>query len=296
MASRNFDVVMIGHVTKDKNVVDGEKRESFGGAVYYGALAIRRIGVNVAVITKLAREDFSKLSIFKKAGITVFARETSRTTEMKNVYSKDDPDKRQCYPLRFADSFTDEDFPDIHAKIVHIGALVRGEVPLKMIEKLSQKIEISLDVQGFVRVKQDNRLVLQDWKEKKRVLPHIKYLKADKIEAQTLTGSSDLPKAAKILAEEGPSEVLITHKKGALLFAGGKLRQAPFRPRLLRGRTGRGDTCISAYIGKRLTTPPYRSLCFAAALTTLKLEKEGPFGEGLEKVEALSKKFEMRKY
>ena len=57
-----------------------------------------------------------------------------------------------------------------------------------------------------------------------------------------------------------------------------------------KGRSGRGDTCISTYIAKRLTLAPYEALCFAAALTTLKLEKEGPFRGKLEDVEVLSRK------
>ena len=293
MVSQGFDVVLLGHISKDKNVVDGKERNILGGAVYYGAFPLKMMGLNVAVVTKLAKEDFPKLSIFEKAGIPVFPREAPQTTGIKNIYSTENPDKRQSYPLGFAGSFSEGDFPNIHTKIIHIGALRRGEVPLKMIEKLSRMADLNLDVQGFVRVKKDNQLVLRDWDKKSVVLPYIKYLKADLIETQVLTGTSNLSIAAKSLAKMGPSEILITHKKGVFLFTKGEIYQAPFRPKFLKGRTGRGDTCISTYIGKRLTLPPYKALCFAAALTTLKLEKEGPFRGELEDVETLSKKFEM---
>ncbi|GAG74390.1 unnamed protein product, partial [marine sediment metagenome] len=113
------------------------------------------------------------------------------------------------------------------------------------------------------------------------------------IEARVLTETSDLPTAAELLAKMGPSEILITHKEGVFLFARGRFYQAPFRPKSLKGRTGRGDTCISTYIAKRLTSPPYKALCFTAALTTFKLEKEGPFRGNLEDVDALSKEFEL---
>jgi len=63
----------------------------------------------------------------------------------------------------------------------------------------------------------------------------------------------------------------------------------------LEGRSGRGDTCICAYIGKRLSLPAYKALCFAAALTTLKLEKEGPFKGKLKDVETLSEELELSK-
>jgi sugar/nucleoside kinase (ribokinase family) len=295
MASQDFDVVLLGHFAKDKNIVDGKERDVLGGAVYYGAFPLKMMGINVAIVTKLAREDFPELSVFERAGIPVFAREASQTTGIRNVYSTEDPDRRQSYPLGFAGSFSENDFANIQAKIIHIGALMKGEVPLKIIEKLSRMADLSLDVQGFVRVKEENRLVLRDWDEKSIILPYITYLKADATEAKVLTGISDLPAAAKSLAKMGSSEVLITHKNGVVLFAKGELYQAPFCPKSLKGRTGRGDTCISTYIAKRLSLPPYKALCFAAALTTLKLEKEGPFRGKLEDVEALSRKFKMDK-
>ncbi|MEA3485154.1 MAG: PfkB family carbohydrate kinase [Candidatus Aerophobetes bacterium] len=295
MASQNFDVILVGHFAKDKDIVDGKERDVPGGAVYYGAFPLKMMGINIAVVTKLAREDFPQLSVFARAGIPVFAREAPQTTGIRNVYSTEDPDNRQSYPLGFAGSFSENDFPNIQAKVIHIGALMKGEVPLKIIEKLSRIADLSLDVQGFVRVKEGSQLVLRDWDEKSIALPYITYLKADATEAKVLTRTSDLPIAAKFLAKMGPSEVLITHKDGVVLFAKEELYQAPFHPKSLKGRTGRGDTCISTYIGKRLTLAPYKALCFAVALTTLKLEKKGPFRGELEDVEALSRKFEMDK-
>ena len=53
--------------------------------------------------------------------------------------------------------------------------------------------------------------------------------------------------------------------------------EAPFVIRSLDGRKGRGDTCISAYLAGRLKSSPEDSCKFAAAVTSLKLEKEGPF-------------------
>lgn len=295
MPAQNFDVVLLGHFAKDKDVIDGKERDVLGGAVYYGAFPLKMMGIKVAVVTKLARKDFPELSILKRAGIPVFAREGPQTTGIRNVYSPEDPDKRQCYPLGFAGLFNQKDFPNIEARIIHIGALIKGEVSLDLIRSLARKADLSLDVQGFVRVKEGDQLVLKDWDEKKTALPYIKYLKADMMEAQVLTETSDIPTAAELLARMGPSEILITHKEGVFLSVKGKFYQAPFRPKSLKGRTGRGDTCISTYIAKRLTLPPHKALYFAAALTTLKLEKEGPFRGNIEDVDVLSKEFELNR-
>jgi sugar/nucleoside kinase (ribokinase family) len=282
-----FDVILVGHFSKDKEIIEGRERDLLGGAVYYAACPLKIIGVKIAVVTRLAKEDFSKLTVFKEADIPVFTTEALQTTKIKNVYLTKDQEKRQCYLMGFAGSFAEEDFPDIDAQVIYIGALTKGEISLEMIKKLSDKADLSLDAGGFVRVREGNQLVMQDWDEKGTALPYIKYLKADAAEAEVLTGTPNLREAAEILAGMGPSEILITHSNGALLLAKGRFYEASFIPRSLEGRTGRGDTCMSTYIGKRLNSTPYEALYFAAALTTLKLEKKGPFKGDLQDVRDL---------
>jgi len=53
--------------------------------------------------------------------------------------------------------------------------------------------------------------------------------------------------------------------------------RAPFNPGNLSGRTGRGDTCFISYVCWRRTHGIEESLRYAAALTSLKMEKPGPF-------------------
>lgn len=291
MDLKDFEVVLLGHFAVDKDIVNGIEKEVIGSAVYHGAFALKAIGVKVAIVTKLAKKDFPLLSIFEDAGITVFPTESEETTGIRNIYSTDDPDNRRSYFIRSAGPFCEKDYPtDLNTRVIHIASLMQKEVPVDMIKKLSKIAELSIDVQGFMRTREGDNLILKDWKEKEEVIPYLKYLKADIAEATILTGTSDLHKAAKILARLGAKEVILTHKEGALLYKSGEFFESPFSPKSLKGRSGRGDTCISTYIGKRFTLDPYPALCYAAALTTLKLEKEGPFRRDIEEVEALLKK------
>lgn len=291
MKLKNFDVVLLGHFAIDNDVVDGVEKEVTGSAVYHGAFALNAIGAKVAVVTKLAKKHFPMLSIFKDAGISVFPTESEETTGIRNVYSTDDPDNRKSYFIRSAAPFCETDFPsDLSAKVIHIASLMQKEVPVDMLKKLSKIADLSIDVQGFMRTREGDKLILKDWKEKVEIIPYLKYLKADITEATTLTGTSDSHIAAKILAQLGATEVILTQKEGVLLHLDGRFYEAPFSPKSLKGRSGRGDTCISTYIGKRLTLDPYPALCFAAALTTLKLEKEGPFRGNVKDVEAILEK------
>jgi sugar/nucleoside kinase (ribokinase family) len=146
---------------------------------------------------------------------------------------------------------------------------------------------VALDVQGFIRVVRDGRLTFDDWPGKESVLRHVTVLKTDAVEAGLITGESDGRVAARRLAALGPREVLLTHGGGVLVLHEGTFYEAPFVPEEVRGRSGRGDTCTSAYLSRRLTAPPADAIIWAAAVTSLKLEVEGPFGRNLAEVEAL---------
>jgi len=44
MSGYETDILMIGHFARDLLVVDGRAEEASGGAVYYGSIALRRLG------------------------------------------------------------------------------------------------------------------------------------------------------------------------------------------------------------------------------------------------------------
>ena len=75
----------------------------------------------------------------------------------------------------------------------------------------------------------------------------------------------------------GLHEILITHQDGILVYANDEFIELPFYSRNFSGRGGRGDTCLGAYVAKRLTDPAPEAARWAAALTSLKMETPGPF-------------------
>jgi len=279
------DIAMIGHFAKDKLVVHGQERISSGGSVYYGSIALSRIGVSVAVVTRLAEEDFGLLDELRDEGILVFAQPAEQTSGIRNIYFTEDMDRRICKPLGFAGPFRLEELPDIEAKVFLIGPIIAGEVDLPLVKALSQRGTLALDVQGFVRVRRGDELVFEDWPEKAEGLACVNVLKLDSAEAEVLTGQTDIRQAVRELAAYGPQEIVLTHAAGVLVYAHGRYYEAPFRPREIKGRTGRGDTCFATYLGKRLTSPPEVACQFAAAVTSLKMEKPGPFRGSLQDVE-----------
>ena len=281
----NYDIVILGHFSNDKLVIRGVEKEAPGGAVYYGGLALGKMNIRSAIITLLNNDDFHQLDILKRNGVDVFAHESQVTSGIRNRYVTDDLDKRICEPLTFAGAFKEEHVTNIDSKVLHIGSLMAGEVSLGLVQYITKRFpKVSLDLQGFLRVRQGKELKFVDWPEKKQGLGRIHTVKADSVEAEVITGEKNLANAARMIASWGPKEVIITHSEGLLVYAGGEVFEASFVIRSLDGRTGRGDTCIVAYLARRLTSSAEDSCKFAAAVTSLKLEKEGPFDRTFEDI------------
>lgn len=271
------DVAFIGHFARDKIIVGGKETVSSGGSVYYGALALRRLGFRVAVITRLHPDDFPYLDELKQEGIYVFATPADQTSGIENIYTTPDMDRRICRPLGFAGPFRREDIPDIRARVFLVGPIIAGEVDIPLVRELARRGPVALDVQGFVRVREGDALVFRDWPEKEEGLRYVRFLKVDTAEAEFLTGHEDRRTAARALAAYGPQEIILTHATGVLVYADGEYYEAPFTPRALVGRTGRGDTCFATYVAWRLKAPPEEATRVAAAVTSRKLEQPGPF-------------------
>ncbi len=287
MVSPNIVIIMIGHLSIDRLVVDHHSESASGGAVYYGSVALRRQGVNVAVVTRLHPDDFLRLEELKKEGVQVFAAAAPETSGIENIYNSADMERRICKSLGFAGPFQAVDMPKATARIYAVVPIIAGEVDLNLLKTLAQQGPVALDIQGFVRVRDNGELVFRQWSEMEAGLSHVTYLKVDRAEAELLTGLTDLIAAAHRLAEYGPQEIVITQSSGVTVLVDGQIYQAPFTPRSLNGRTGRGDTCFATYLGKRLTTSPEEATRWAGAVTTLKQEKPGPWQGNIADVEAM---------
>jgi sugar/nucleoside kinase (ribokinase family) len=292
-----FDIAFVGHFTKDtivneqglsRGLASRGSSVHLGGAYYYGCHVTARMGLNVAVVTRLALEDVIVVDELRTLGVTVFPTFTPQSTNLRIVYPTSDLDRRAIYATGFAGAFTPAEVGNVDARVFHVGASIRGEVPTEVVHALHDKgASVSLDVQGFIRVNRDGELVSAPWPEMPQVLALVNVLKTDISEVTYLTGQSDMRKAATALAALGPQEVIVTHNAGVLVLANGQFYEEPWLVREIKGRTGRGDTCTAAYLGKRLTSGPAEATRFAAAVTGRKLEAPGPFKGDISEIERL---------
>lgn len=272
-----YDVMMIGHFAKDRVIVDDQPVTQSGGGVYFGSMVLKRMGLSVCVVTRLHPDDFPRLEELQQAGIDVFAAPAAETSGIANYYKSSDMERRICKLIGFAGAISIDDVPNVQAGLIMISGIIAGEVDLLTLKVLSTLAPIALDVQGFVRVPEGDDLVFKPWEDLEEGLRCVTYLKVDRAEAEHLTGETDLKVAARKLSSYGPEEIMLTQSSGPTVYAGGEFFQAPFTARSLAGRTGRGDTCFSAYLGKRLDASPEESVRWAAAVTSAKMEQPGPW-------------------
>jgi len=286
-ANDPIDILMIGHITKDRLVIDGHTDIATGGAVYYGGVALRHIGVRVGVVTRLHPSDFPLLDELVQEGVQVFAASAPETSSMETYFTLADVEHRIFKLKGFAGRFQAQEIPNLPTRIYLITPVVSGEVDLPLLRQLATQRPLALDAQGFVRRHNHGNVMLGDWPDMKQVLSHVTFLKVDRTEAEWLTGKTDLRTAVHLLAAYGPREIILTQSSSVIAYAGGHIYEYPFRSAALAGRTGRGDTCFATYIGKRLDDASPREACqFAAAVTTLKQERPGPWRGTLAEVEA----------
>jgi sugar/nucleoside kinase (ribokinase family) len=286
-----YDIVFLGHYTKDTIVSASGTRVVDGGAFNYGAHVTIRMGLKVAAVTRLAQKDHRVVDELTRLGVDVFAQITPESTCLRLEYPTSDLDERIIYVTSSAGAFTPAEVEFLKARAVIIGASMRGEVGIDVIQALKDKETLlAADVQGFVRVARHGKLTYEAWPEKRKILACVDVLKTDAIEAKMLTNESDIIVAARMLSEMGPREIVLTHRDGVLVWADGRSYEAGFFPQKLIGRSGRGDTCVAGYVAKRLTSPPEEATIWAAALTSLKMEAEGPFRREIGLVDDLKRR------
>ncbi|RLB94884.1 MAG: ribokinase [Deltaproteobacteria bacterium] len=297
-----LDVCVIGHVTKDITRINNRGKELPGGTAYYFSMALKNLGLNVAVVTKIGYNDSYLLDDLNKNNIPVFLKMNPRTTMFENSYTENSNHRVQKLKS-IASPFAIEDVPDVSPSIFHIGPLTKGDIPLDLLISLSTRFRTSLDVQGFLRTEVGGCVKLTDWREKGRALSNIEIIKADETEAKILSGQENIEKAAKTLSEFGPKEVIITlGSKGSVIYAGKSFYRIPSYPQeRIIDPTGCGDTYMAGYIYRRLKTiGPFLDFHeigkFSAAVASLKLKRHGPFQGSRDDVESLLVKGEKKEF
>lgn len=252
-----------------------------GGTSYYFSHGISHLNdwKNYKLVTSLAPSEYSSVDELTGKGLNVEIIPSKKTVYFENSYGINQNNRTQRV-LAKADPFTVEKIQHIEAKIFHLGSLLSDDFSLDVIKYLSKKGILSVDAQGYLREVRGENVYPIDWCEKKEALKYVHILKVNEHEAKVLTGLDDYQAAARQLAEWGVKEVLLTlGSEGSIIYAENSFYYIPaYPPKEVVDATGCGDTYMLGYLYMRNKGVSYEEAgCFAAALSTVKLEKSGPF-------------------
>lgn len=282
------DICCIGHITLDKIITPKQTTYMPGGTSYYFSHGIRHLKDtrNYKLITALAPSEYKAVEDLRAKGIQVEVLPSRKTVYFENIYGENQDDRKQRV-LAKADPFTVEELKDEEAKFFHLGSLLSDDFSLDVVKLLSGKGKLAVDAQGYLREVRGEQVYPTDWKDKREALKYIDILKVNEHEAEVLTGFKDFKQAALQLAEWGVKEVLLTlGSLGSIIYAEGTFYKIPAYPaKNVVDATGCGDTYSMGYLYMRNKGASYEEAgCFAAALSTIKLEKSGPFSGTEEQV------------
>lgn len=275
------DICCIGHITLDKIITPKQTIYMPGGTSYYFSHGISHLNdwKNYKLVTSLAPSEYSSVDELTGKGLNVEIIPSKKTVYFENSYGINQNNRTQRV-LAKADPFTVEKIQHIEAKIFHLGSLLSDDFSLDVIKYLSNKGILSVDAQGYLREVRGENVYPIDWCEKKEALKYVHILKVNEHEAKVLTGLDDYQAAARQLAEWGVKEVLLTlGSEGSIIYAENSFYYIPaYPPKEVVDATGCGDTYMLGYLYMRNKGVSYEEAgCFAAALSTVKLEKSGPF-------------------
>ena len=275
------DICCIGHITLDKIITPKQTIYMPGGTSYYFSHGISHLNdwKNYKLVTSLAPSEYSSVDELTGKGLNVEIIPSKKTVYFENSYGINQNNRTQRV-LAKADPFTVEKIQHIEAKIFHLGSMLSDDFYLDVIKYLSKKGILSVDAQGYLREVRGENVYPIDWCEKKEALKYVHILKVNEHEAKVLTGLDDYQAAARQLAEWGVKEVLLTlGSEGSIIYAENSFYYIPaYPPKEVVDATGCGDTYMLGYLYMRNKGVSYEEAgCFAAALSTVKLEKSGPF-------------------
>ena len=238
-------IAALGNLTRD--VVAGALPRP-GGAVFYSAKALARIGGEAVVAAACAEADRAQLvPPLEQLGLPLRWYRSETTTAYTFHY---EGDRRIMLQDAVGDPWTPERALEgaADAQWVHVGALVRTDFPEETLAALgADGRRLLVDAQGLVRTAALGPLHTDG--DIGSVLRHVAILKLNDEEAETLVGSASPDRLRSL----GVAEVLLTlGSQGAVVISDDVVERVPAEE--IAGPvdpTGAGDTFSVGYLVSR---------------------------------------------
>jgi len=283
-----YDIVCIGHITKDCIVTPQLTAYQAGGTAWYISKGIAALNqereISYALLTAMAETDLAPVEELRAQGMEVFCLPSKETLFFENKYGENFNSRTQRV-LSQAGPFTLKQICQIEARYTILGSLLAHDFPIEAFAYLHERSCLVVDVQGYLREVRGEHVFATDWSEKLSALRYVDVLKVNEYEMEVLTGENDPHKAALQLAAWGVGEVLLTFGSYGSLIYDSHTKQffdiPAYPPKQLVDATGCGDTYVMGYVFKRAQGADIEEAGrFAALVSSKKLENVGPLSTG----------------
>ncbi|MEM0358693.1 MAG: PfkB family carbohydrate kinase [Candidatus Hadarchaeales archaeon] len=277
------EIVVVGHIAIDVNVFPwGIIENVLGGAPTYGGLALRALGKEVGVLSKVGRDLPEKFPPLYRAfgidteGIMVVG---EHTTLFENTYDERGRRVQRCKYR--APPLSPGDLPESYreAKGFYVSPVV-NEVGPELLKELKRSDGlVVLDPQGaFREVGREGRVRIRMPENFQEL---VKYADVVKVGREEMEGIGKKPKEMlELLKKMGVKLGIVTlGEKGCMAYCDGKFLSAEGLKVQVQDPTGAGDVFGAVFLAKYLETRDVeRSLKFANAAAGLKVRYKGAVG------------------
>lgn len=235
-------VAVVGSLSFDR--LDGGPRR-IGGCPYYGARALRLMGVRGLVVAKCAAPDRTLLlPHLARLGLPVSWQDSTVTTAFSFAY---EGDSRTMTMEAIADPWTPDQVRLPPGYWAHVAPLSRADFPPETLDFLARSHRLSFDGQGLVRPARTGPLKL-DADYDPALLRSVSILKLAEEEAELIAEGLD----ERALGRLGVPEIVVTlGSRGCVVFADGIAELVRARRVASSDPTGAGDAFATAYLAAR---------------------------------------------
>ncbi|MCX8161720.1 MAG: PfkB family carbohydrate kinase [Candidatus Bathyarchaeota archaeon] len=244
-------LTVVGHAVIDYISIDGIPiRPTPGGTVTYTSIAASKLGLDVAIISKVGLdfpEDFKRfLENFDVSLTRLRIEDRAYTTSYLIKYTSRGRRmwlRNRCLPITLADL---DDLED--TDIVHLGPVACELDKTTVAELLKSGIPISLDVQGMLRKFTGNGYVTLAKNYDLYPLRGFKVIKLSLREAEVIVGSSSVNRMLSKLSGISGIVAVTAGGRGVYVASGSNAFHMPAYRTKIVDPTGGGDCFVAGLI------------------------------------------------
>ncbi len=165
----NNNVLLIGNLTLDHNISNGNIYDGPGGTVYFAAKTFHNLGFVPTVISPYGK-DFSKYPL---EGCNMYPSEAlyEKTLTFKNIYLSNGERKQEILNTQFSGLghiWDSVNFDNINFRIVIVAPIldnISGELMKLINSKFPKSLKVLLPQGFYRRIDENGKILPHDWKE-----------------------------------------------------------------------------------------------------------------------------------